>query len=200
MSCPLTLISSSCWSGAFLVLLSVECAAGSCFLCLPCYLPPSLPLFSPLWLLFHCCHSLSYVAEDEHLDVAIIGKFFVHSSASVCAVPLKQHAVQAGSTLGKLALHTRHSWQMLCEMEAETSTLLVCCYFMSSHKLARKGTWGSYLSAFCARGRIKYISALFRWCLLNLFLKSCIAASSQLPRQLFSILSCIWPLHLIQNT
>lgn len=102
MSCPLTLISSSCWSGAFLVLLSVGCAAGSCFLCLACYLLPSLPLFSPLWLLFHCCHSLSYVSEDEHLDVAIIGKFFVHSSASVCTVPLKQHAIQG----------RQHAWQV----------------------------------------------------------------------------------------
>lgn len=87
---PLTLIGSSCWSGAFLVLLSLGCAPGAHYSFLPCHLPPSLPLFSPFWLLFRCYRSLNYTAEGQHLDVAILGKFFVHSSASVCAVPLKQ--------------------------------------------------------------------------------------------------------------
>lgn len=93
MSCPLplALISSSCWSGAFLVLLSVGCAPGSRFFCLPGHLPPSLPssFFSfvavfPLLSQFELCGwGWTFGCCNRWED-------FVHSSASFWAVPLKQ--------------------------------------------------------------------------------------------------------------
>lgn len=143
-----------------------------------------------------------------------LGNFFVHSSAFVCIVPLKQFLLLLpASHLGR-----QQTWQVYCADKTPSTSatwhgsrdfyFVSLLLFYVITQIRPEGDLRKLSGSFLCSGQDQIHPALFGWCfvnvktlhLLNLFLKSCIAASSQIPGQPFSVLSWISPLHMIRNT
>lgn len=159
------------WSGAFLVVVSMEYSVLQFSSDTLFPFPP--PLFFPPSFLFTLhggfptdITGLNYVAKDKGLDFTVFREAFLFAVVFMfgsCKLPLwKQLAHmliirhERGSRLA--ALPSRRAWQVPCETKAERYTFLVCC----SYKLALKRL-GEL--PFSAQGRTEYITTLSDGCL-----------------------------------